>query len=53
MARKDDEPTQYTPKGYEIPVPKRKDILDLFRKSAEPIDKPKKKSRRRKGSASK
>lgn len=48
-----DEPTQYTPEGYEIPVPKRDDVLDVFRKAAKPIDEPKKKSRRRKGSAGK
>jgi hypothetical protein len=27
-----DEPTQVTPKGLEIPVPKRKDLMDAFRK---------------------
>ena len=48
-----DEPTQYTPKGYEIPVPKRDEILRVFDKAAQPIDKAKKKSRRRKGSAGK
>lgn len=47
-----EEPTQYTPKGYEIPVPKRDEILRIFDKAAEPIDKPKK-SRRRKRSAGK
>jgi hypothetical protein len=26
------EPTQKTPKGLEIPVPKRKDLMDAFRK---------------------
>jgi hypothetical protein len=26
------EPTQRTPKGLEIPVPKRKDLMDAFRK---------------------
>ena len=46
------EPTQRTDQGYEIPVPKRDDVLAVFRKSAEPIGKPKK-SRRRKGSAGK
>jgi hypothetical protein len=43
----DDEPTQHTPKGHEIPVPKRADILRMFDNAAQPIDKPKK-SRRRK-----
>lgn len=58
-----DEPTQKTtPYGtnddgtpaepIDIPIPKRKEILDLFRRAAEPIDKPRK-SRRRKGRASK
>jgi hypothetical protein len=27
-----DEPKQVTPKGLEIPVPKRKDVLGAFRK---------------------
>lgn len=26
------EPTQKTPKGLEIPVPKRKEVMDAFRK---------------------
>jgi hypothetical protein len=26
------EPTQTTPKGLEIPVPKRRDLMDAFRK---------------------
>jgi hypothetical protein len=43
-----DEPTQRTEQGYEIPVPKRDDILGLFRKAAEPIEKPKKKPRAKK-----
>ena len=47
----DDEPTQRTEKGYEIPVPKRDDVLRVFDKAAQPIDKPK--SRRRKRSAGK
>jgi hypothetical protein len=29
---KPQEPTQKTPKGLEIPVPKRKDVMDAFRK---------------------
>jgi hypothetical protein len=27
-----DEPKQTTPKGLEIPIPKRKDVMDAFRK---------------------
>jgi hypothetical protein len=27
-----DEPTQTTPQGLEIPVPKRRDLMDAFRK---------------------
>jgi len=27
-----DEPTQTTPTGLEIPVPKRRDLMDAFRK---------------------
>jgi hypothetical protein len=27
-----DEPKQLTPKGLEIPVPKRRDLMDAFRK---------------------
>ena len=27
-----DQPKQTTPKGLEIPVPKRKDLMDAFRK---------------------
>jgi hypothetical protein len=32
MAGKEQEPTQRTPKGLEIPVPKRKDVMDAFRR---------------------
>ena len=32
MPKKEPEPTQMTPKGLEIPVPKRKDLMDAFRK---------------------
>jgi hypothetical protein len=43
MARKDQEPihqpTQRTPKGLEIPVPKRKDVMDAFRKIVKPVKK--------------
>ena len=41
MADKPQEPTQKTPKGLEIPVPKRKDLMDAFRKIAGPVKKPK------------
>ncbi|MEY2431688.1 MAG: hypothetical protein QOC92_1413 [Acidimicrobiaceae bacterium] len=34
--RPKDEPTQTTEQGYEIPVPKRKDVLDALRKVARP-----------------
>jgi hypothetical protein len=30
------EPRQKTPKGLEIPVPKRKDVLDALRKGIQP-----------------
>lgn len=37
MAGKDKQPaTQRTGKGLEIPVPKRKDVLDAFRKIVRP-----------------
>jgi hypothetical protein len=44
MARKPqdrppDEPTQKTPTGLEIPVPKRKDVIDAFRKIDGPVKK--------------
>ena len=32
--------TQRTPKGLEIPVPKRKDVMDAFRKIAKAPKKP-------------
>jgi hypothetical protein len=35
-----DEPTQRTPKGLEIPVPKRRDVLDALRKLVQPARKP-------------
>jgi hypothetical protein len=35
---KDDEPTQITPAGAEIPVPDREDVLDAFRKIASSSD---------------
>lgn len=31
-----DEPQQTTPKGLEIPVPKRRDLMDAFRKIVQP-----------------
>jgi len=34
------EPTQKTPKGLEIPVPKRRDLMDAFRKIIRPVKKP-------------
>jgi hypothetical protein len=35
------EPKQKTPKGLEIPVPKRRDLMDAFRKIVGPVKKPK------------
>lgn len=34
------EPTQRTPKGLEIPVPKRRDVMDALRKLIQPVKKP-------------
>lgn len=34
-----DEPKQKTAKGLEIPVPKRRDLLDAFRKIVQPVKK--------------
>jgi hypothetical protein len=34
------EPTQRTPKGLEIPVPKRRDLMDAFRKIVHAPKKP-------------
>jgi hypothetical protein len=31
------EPKQKTPKGHEIPVPKRKNLMDAFRKIIGPV----------------
>jgi hypothetical protein len=40
--KKDDsKPKEKTPKGYEIPVPKKKDVLDALKKAAKPIPKDK------------
>jgi hypothetical protein len=33
------EPKQTTPKGLEIPVPKRRDLMDAFRKIVAPVKK--------------
>jgi hypothetical protein len=33
------EPKQRTRKGHEIPVPKRRDLMDAFRKIVQPIKK--------------
>jgi len=38
--RQQPDDTQRTPKGLEIPVPKRKDIMDAFRKIVQPVKKP-------------
>ena len=35
------EPKQKTPKGLEIPVPKREDVMDALGKVAKPPEKPK------------
>ena len=40
MSEKPQEPTQKTPKGLEIPVPKRKDVMDALRKLVQPAKKP-------------
>jgi hypothetical protein len=34
------EPKQTTDKGLEIPVPKRRDLIDAFRKLVQPVKKP-------------
>ena len=39
MAGKDQEPMQRTPKGLDIPVPKRKDVMDALRKLVQPARK--------------
>ena len=39
MADKPQEPKQKTPKGLEIPVPKRESIFDAFRKVIKPVKK--------------
>jgi hypothetical protein len=40
MADKPQEPKQTTPKGLEIPVPKRKELMDAFKRIVGPIKKP-------------
>jgi len=42
------EPTQETPRGVEIPVPRRRDVFGDLRKVAPPIPPPKAKPKRRK-----
>jgi hypothetical protein len=37
VTEKPQEPKQKTPKGLEIPVPKRREIMDALRKLAPPI----------------
>ena len=39
MNKSSGEPKQKTPRGYEIPVPKRKDLVDAFRKLVQPTKK--------------
>jgi hypothetical protein len=41
MTDKRQEPTQKTPKGLEIPVPKRSEVMDALDKIAKPSAKPK------------
>jgi hypothetical protein len=36
MVGKRDAPTQVTPKGLEIPVPKRVELMDAFKKLIQP-----------------
>jgi hypothetical protein len=40
MSDKPQEPTQKTPKGLEIPVPKRRDVMAALRKLIQPAKKP-------------
>jgi hypothetical protein len=39
MTPKEQEPKQRTAKGLEIPVPKRRDLMDAFRKIISPVKK--------------
>jgi len=41
MADKSQEPKQTTPKGLEIPVPKRREVMGALRKVTQPPKKPK------------
>jgi hypothetical protein len=41
VATENQEPKQTTPKGLEIPVPKREDVLDALAKVAKPSEKQK------------
>jgi hypothetical protein len=36
MAGKDQEPMQRTPKGLEIPIPKRREVMNALRKLVQP-----------------
>lgn len=38
MSDDEREPTQKTPKGYEIPIPKKDDVLKVLRKASRPLD---------------
>jgi hypothetical protein len=40
MADKGQEPKQKLPEGTEVPVPKRRDVLDALRKGIQPVKKP-------------
>jgi hypothetical protein len=40
MSEKPQEPKQKTPKGLEIPMPKRREVMDALRKAAPPAKKP-------------
>lgn len=37
MSGKPQEPKQKTPRGLEIPIPKRRDVMDAVRKIAQPV----------------
>lgn len=38
--QQDDAETQETEQGYEIPVPEREDVMDVFRRAARPVEAP-------------
>jgi hypothetical protein len=40
VTEKPQEPKQTTPKGLEIPVPKRRDLMAAFKKIIQPVKKP-------------